>query len=208
MKRLGRSLLSGLVVVGPIGLTIYIVIWVIRFLDDILGNMLRSIMPGFYVTGMGLLLATLLVLLVGMLMDSVAVRMLVGAAEDTLERLPLVKTVYGSLRDLAGFFSHSRQAQGARQVVLIQLPGSGIKLLGLVTRDDLTDLPPQFGAPDHVAVYIPLSYAWGGYTTLVPRSALEKVDMTVEAALRFAVTAGMSVGSENNAAPPGETKPL
>ncbi len=205
MKRLGRSLLRGLVVVGPIGLTIYIVVWVVKFLDDILGNLLRSIMPEFYVTGMGLLLAVVLVLLIGMLLDSVVVRMLVGGAEDMLERLPLVKTVYGSLRDLAGFFSHSRQAQGARQVVLIHLPGSGMKLLGLVTRDDLTDLPPQFGAPDHVAVYIPLSYAWGGYTTLVPRSAIEKVDMTVEAALRFAVTAGMSVGNDANPTPTNES---
>ncbi|NJL30859.1 MAG: DUF502 domain-containing protein [Phycisphaerales bacterium] len=147
----------------------------------------------------------MLVVLIGMLLDSFVVRMLVGVAEDVFERLPLVKTVYGSLRDLAGFFSHSRKAQGARQVVLVTLPGSGLKLLGLVTRDDLSDLPAEFGAPDHVAVYIPMSYAWGGYTTIVPRSALTKTDMSVEAALRFAVTAGMSASNDPSQSQPPVT---
>ena len=197
MKRLGRSLLRGLVVVGPIGLTIYIVVLVVKALDEVLGAWLRALMPETYITGMGLMLALVLVILIGMLLDSFVVRILVGVAEDMLERLPLIKTIYGSLRDLAGFFSHARQAQHARQVVLVTLPDSGLKLLGLVTREDLSDLPAEFGSPDHVAVYIPLSYAWGGYTTIVPRSALIKTHMSVETALRFAVTAGMSVGNEN-----------
>jgi uncharacterized membrane protein len=65
-------------------------------------------------------------------------------------------------------------------------------VLGFVTREDFGTMPVGLGGPDVVAVYLPMSYQIGGYTVLLPRRLVEPVDMSVEDALRFTVTAGMS----------------
>jgi uncharacterized membrane protein len=66
-----------------------------------------------------------------------------------------------------------------------------LRLIGFITREDFGDLPVGIGGDDAVAVYLPMSYQIGGFTTMVPRSAVQPVDMSIEQAMRFAVTAGM-----------------
>jgi uncharacterized membrane protein len=83
-------------------------------------------------------------------------------------------------------------AKAFNQVVMVQIGDSRARVLGLVTREDFSDLPPGIGAKDSVAVYVPMSYQLGGFTTIVPRSAIQPVNMTMEEAMRFAVTAGLS----------------
>jgi uncharacterized membrane protein len=76
-----------------------------------------------------------------------------------------------------------------------------VQVLGLLTRGEFAELPDDFAAgQDLVAVYIPFSYAMGGVTTLVPRSAVRPVSMSMEEAMRFAITAGMAVKPPENAA--------
>ena len=75
--------------------------------------------------------------------------------------------------------------------MLVTVPGLEAQLLGFVTLDDHRDLP--FAAPEHtVAVYFPMSYQIGGYTLFLPRARLKPLDMSMEDAMRFVVTAGMS----------------
>ena len=74
-----------------------------------------------------------------------------------------------------------------------------IRLIGFVTREDLSGLPKALGEDDRVAVYLPLSYQIGGYMLFMPRSALIPIDMSLEDAMRFSITAGMSTKrNENN----------
>jgi uncharacterized membrane protein len=77
------------------------------------------------------------------------------------------------------------------QVVRVRV-ADHMHLIGFVTREDFTTLPAGLGGADVIAVYLPMSYQVGGYTVLLPRRLVEPVDMSVEDALRFAVTAGMS----------------
>jgi uncharacterized membrane protein len=65
-----------------------------------------------------------------------------------------------------------------------------------VTREDFSSLPGKLGASDTVGVYLPMSYQIGGYTVFLPRSAIEPIDMSVEDAMRFTLTAGMSSAQE------------
>jgi uncharacterized membrane protein len=65
--------------------------------------------------------------------------------------------------------------------------------MGFVTRDDLAGLPPGMGEPGMIMVYMPMSYQVGGYTALVPRASVQPVDMSFEEAMRFTLTAGLSV---------------
>ena len=92
-----------------------------------------------------------------------------------------------------GFFSGSK-ARGFSQVVLVSLGQTNLSTLGFVTRETFTGFPPEMGGEDIVAVYIPLSYQIGGHMVLVPRTAIKPLPMSMQDAMRFAITAGMTSG--------------
>jgi uncharacterized membrane protein len=98
--------------------------------------------------------------------------------------------VFGSVRDLLKFMASGDKA-GPRKVVLVS-PVAGLKLIGIVTCEDLAFLGPAAAAEQSVAVYVPMSYQVAGYTIFVPRSAIQPLDLSVENAMRFCLTAGMS----------------
>ena len=99
------------------------------------------------------------------------------------------------MRDLLELFQ-SDPSKRLRKVVRVKLPNSPLCLIGFITREDFTGLPPGLGGPDIVAVYCPMSYMIGGFTLFVPRAQLEPLDMSFEDAMRFAVTAGLSVNEQ------------
>ena len=194
-RRLTRTFLSGLFVLLPIMVTLAIVMWIIGIAETVLGAFIRVLLPSnVYLPGMGLILTLILIFLVGVAMQAIFFRELINWVEEQLERIPLIKTVYSAVKDLTGFFS--RAGSGARkfgQVVQVQFPGTPIRMLGFVTLEDL-DSVGLAGAEgdDAVAVYFPMSYQIGGYTVLLPRRYLTPVDMGMEEAMRFLITAGMS----------------
>jgi uncharacterized membrane protein len=113
---------------------------------------------------------------IGVLMNAWLFRKVFRWGERLMERIPLVKALYGSVRDLMGFFSGSDK-KAIRKAVMVTVGNT---------------LPVGIGGDDTVAVYLPMSYQIGGFTTMVPRSAIQPIDMSIEQAMRFAVTAGMS----------------
>lgn len=191
LARLARTFLAGLAAVLPIVITAAVLLWLVQSVEVLLGGLVKVLIPDeAYRRGMGLVAAVVFIFAVGFLMEVFLFRRLLRMVEDQFARIPLVKTVYSAVRDLMGFFSKT----GARRfskVVLVDVPGLEARVVGFVTLDDHRDLP--FAAPDDtVAVYLPMSYQIGGYTVFLPRRRLTPVDMTMEEAMRFVVTAGMS----------------
>ena len=193
LGRLARIFLTGLLAVLPIAITIAVVLWMVQFAESVLGGMLDILLPGsLYLPGMGLMLAVVLIFLVGLGLQGVFVNQLLHGVDGVLNRIPLVKTVYGAVRDLTRLMSGESNRR-FNQVVMVQLPDLPIRLVGFVTVDDLrkTDLPVEEAADD-VAVYLPMSYQIGGYTLMLPRRLLTPLDMRFEDAMRFVITAGVS----------------
>jgi len=206
VQKLLKTFLSGLIAVLPIMITIAVVFWLVGTIESMLGEILRLILPtGAYWRGMGLFVGLLLVLAVGFLMRAFFFREFVKWFEHWFERIPLIKTVYGAVRDLTGLFSKTGEQQFDK-VVMVQWPGLPMKLLGFVTIEDFSALQFPHSEEDEVAVYMPMSYQIGGYTAFIPRRCLTRVDMSFEDAMRFVVTAGMSRSpdSRSKAAPPDE----
>jgi len=117
-----------------------------------------------------------------------------------MQRIPLVKTIYTSVQDLTDFVSRSGADRSSQVVVVkVSLGETRARLLGFVTREDFDALPPELGGPDDVAVYMPMSYQVGGYTLFLPRDSVQAIDMTMDQAMRFAVTAGMTAGGDKSA---------
>jgi len=195
MKSVGKIFLTGVLTVLPVLATVYFTAWLVGSAERFVGKQLMWLIPDeYYRTGMGLLLAALLIFGVGLLMHALLFRTLFGWAERLLLEVPLVRSVYGALRDLFGLFA-SQQGEAALQVVSVTLPGSNMRALGFVTRSDFAGLPAGIGKPGEVAVYLPMSYQIGGYTLFLPRGEAVPVDMPREEAMKFILTAGLKAAA-------------
>lgn len=200
MKRLSGIFLQGLAAILPIAVTIYLLYWIGSSAEALLGGLLKWILPTeLYIPGLGVVAGVLLILLLGLLLNAYLVQAVWNWIEWLLARIPLVKTIFSATQDMMRLLSPAAQ-KDLNQVVMLPLGDTGYRLLGFVTRPDTTDLPADLGGEDIIAVYAPFSYQIGGYTLLVPRSSVIPLEMSVEQAMRFAITAGISSGSARAAA--------
>jgi len=176
IKRLARYFLRGCLVTAPLGITVYIVWMVLSTIDRILP------IP---IPGVGLLATVALITIVGLLTSNVVGKTVLDLTESLLQRLPLVKLVYTSIKDLVSAFVGDKRRFDAP--VAVALTGNA-KVLGFVTRDGLGRL----GMPDFVAVYFPQSYNFAGYLMLVPRAQVEPLDLPSADVMTFIVSGGVS----------------
>lgn len=193
-KGIGKIMFQGLVAMLPALLTIYILYWLVRSAEMVLGSFLEILLPeGWYLPGMGLLVGLAGTLVLGILLNAFLVRRMFVLSESLMNRIPLVKTLYGSLKDFVGFFATKRETQ-FNQVVALDLEFGGLpmRMIGFVTRSDFHGLPQGIGSDGEVAVYLPLSYQIGGYTVIVPRSRITPIDMSTHRAMGFVVTGGLT----------------
>ena len=203
MRHFGSIFLKGLLAVLPAVVTLYLIYWLIVTAERALGAIVRVFIPdAWYLPGMGVVLAVAGIFAIGVLLNVYLLRRLWDWGERVLLRLPVIRTIYGAVQDLTGFVS--RAEEFGDQVVKVPLPGSEYRVLGVVTRRVWDGVARGLGGDDTIAVYTPMSYQVGGYTLLVPASVVEPVDMSVEDAMRFAVTAGMSTQRERTEPPTEE----
>jgi uncharacterized membrane protein len=204
---LGRIFLTGLLTLIPAIATLYLMVWLVGAIDRLFGKPLRWLMPDeTYLAGMGIVVAIGLVFGVGVLMHAVLFRQLFRKAEAAMLAVPLVRSIYGAVKDLIGLFG--RKDGAAMQVVSVTFPGTTWKLLGFVTRSEFTDLPAGIGTPAEIAVYLPMSYQVGGYTVILPREAVRPVEMSREEAMKFILTAGLKTAGGPRTRPAAAPGPV
>ena len=201
MRKLARTFLRGLLVVLPVGLTLYVIYWLGASSEELIGKVFERILPDTgllqYRPGMGLVAALALITLIGTVANWMVFRRLGRLVDALLTRIPLVKTLYGGIRDLMDFVGKSQGRQKMQQVVLIDLKENW-QAMGIVTQTDRERMPEAVTSDDPIAVYLPMSYQIGGYTLFLPRDQVRPVDMSIEDAMRYAMTAGMSMDREHS----------
>ena len=138
------------------------------------------------------LLGTGSAVFIGFLLSTRLTARLLSWVELPFTNIPVVKSIYSSLKSFADYFSPQHQDGDAQQVVILRLPGQELEVVGLITRNHLRGLPPGFLPGDRVAVYLPMGYMIGGYTLFVPRDWLTPIDMSVEEAMRSSLIAWMA----------------
>jgi uncharacterized membrane protein len=187
MRNVGRTILTGLLAILPIGLTIYVVSWMAVGGEALMRRLLGPVLPeSIYLPGLGLVVALVVLYAVGVAVNAWAVKQVLRASDTLFSRIPLVKTLYVAIRDFTRFFPADGASSDLKHVVLVTI-GPG-KLIGFITAEDGS----LIGAGDDVvAVYVPMSYTVGGYTVFMPRSQLEPTSLSVEAAMRVVLMAGM-----------------
>lgn len=176
MKQLLGYFARGCLAVLPLAATVY-VLW--------LGIQVTDSLVGVSVPGLGLVVAFTVITLVGFLVSNVIGRRVYGWFDTMIARVPLVKVLYTSIRDLIQTFVGDKKAVG-KPVAVRLTPTSETRLLGLLTRDTLDML----AFPDHVAVYIPQAYNIGGQVLAIPRAQVEQLNVGSAEMLTFMMSGG------------------
>lgn len=191
LKRLVGYFVRGCLVSAPLGLTVYILYTVLHAIDRWLA---------LDTPGVGLLITLCLVTLVGVATSNVIGRSVVESTDRVLKRLPLVKLIYTSLKDLIDAFMGDKKSFNRPVAVTIN-PSTGLKTLGFITRDGLHALD----MPLHVAVYFPQSYNFAGYLAVVPREYVEALDVNSAELMTFIISGGVSgLGVGQSLLPPSK----
>ena len=191
MKKQLRILLAGMLIVVPFAITIWIIISVGTWLD----SLAREPMKAWGVPvgpGVGALIVIAAVYLVGLLTHLWVFRWVVEFLERLVARVPGVKTIYESVRDLLKLFGGDARRMG--KAVLYSPPGSTMTILAIMTNEH----PAGLGAKgDKVAIFLPYSYMFGGITVYVPPDCLCEVNIPVEEVLKLCATAQVSPRAQN-----------
>lgn len=191
MKRyLLQPLIKGSIVVLPLLVTIWILSSAFSWLNQLGTDALVALhIPSFF-PGQGLVLMILALLLIGILFQLKLVSWMYQYFEDWLLRFPLVKTLYGAVKDFAAMFD--KKEDNDQEVVLVDLGELG-QAVGFITSSHLPlSVQEHYQGEDKVCVYLPMSYMVGGYTLFISKAKLTTVDWSFEDAMRFALTAGVS----------------
>ena len=177
MRTLTRSFAQGLLVLAPVGITLWIVLVTVKTLDD----WLNTSIPGF-----GIVIAAAGITLIGYLTGNVVGTKLLEWLEAGLQRVPLIRILYNALRDLFGAFVGSQRKFD--KPVAVDINRHGLKVLGFLTSEQFDD--PQLA--DHVSVYLPESYNFAGNLIIVPREHVHPLDAEGAEFMAFIVSGGVT----------------
>ena len=192
---LRRYLVAGVLVWLPILATVWVVSFILHLMDLTLEILPPSYRPealvGFSLPGLGALFALIVLLLTGLLATNLIGHRLIAWGEELLNRIPVVRTVYGGVKSFAeSVFS---QSKAFRKVVMIEYPRAGAWSIGFLTAEDVPEVSERLREP-HVAVYISSALnATAGYLVVVPRRTVVELDMSVDAAMKMIITCGVVV---------------
>ncbi len=190
MKTLYQMFFRGLIAFLPLALTVYLLYLFTTWAESVAIWLIRPLIGDFYVPGLGLVVGIGMILALGFLVSRSTTARLLTWVELPFTRVPVVKSIYSSLKNFADYFSPSENA--SQQVVLLRMPGHALSIVGLVTRQSMAGLPEAMAGQDRVAVYLPMGYMIGGYTVFVPRDWTQPIEMTVEEAMRSSLIAWMA----------------
>ena len=194
MAALRRWLFAGLLVLAPLGITLWVLQWIIGTLDQTLLILPDAWQPdrllGHRIPGLGVLLALAIVLGVGAITSNIVGRKLVGWSDAVLHRIPVVRSIYSSVKQVSDtLFSPSGNA--FRTAVLIQWPRPGMWTIALITGTPGGDVANHL-QDDFVSVYVPTTpNPTSGYFMLLPRRDCIELRMSVDEALRYVISMGV-----------------
>lgn len=185
MRTLTRSFAQGLLVLAPVVITVWVVWVTITALDRVLNTS---------IPGLGILIAAAGITLIGYLTGNVVGNKLVSWLESGMRRVPLIRILYNSLRDLFGAFVGGKRKFD--KPVAVELNPHGLKALGFLTSERFDD--PQLAG--HVSVYLPESYNFAGNLVIVPKERVHPLDADGAEFMAFIMSGGITAMSASKTA--------
>jgi uncharacterized membrane protein len=193
MKWFSKYFVHGLIIIVPIAITMYVILQIFGFAEQVLGRHLPIHFPGI-----GLITGMVLIVSVGWLTSHWFLRRILEYGERLLGAIPIIKFIYNSLKQISTAVFESQQM--FKQAVLVPYPHQGSKALGFVMPQLSEPLAEQF-AEEHVCVFVPMSLNMtAGFNIIVPKRDIILLDVNSESALQYVLTAGAIMPRRNNVA--------
>src|SRR5580692_6669571 len=196
VSRIRNYFLTGLIVAGPVAVTLWLIWWFVTWVD----NLVRPFIPVAYrpetylpiqVPGTGLIIAFVALTLLGFLTANLVGRKLVDLGERLLSRMPIVRPIYRTAKQIfQTLFSSS--GSSFRRVGLVEFPSPGMWSLVFLTQSPSTEISARLPATEHVSAFMPCTpNPTTGFFFYVPRRDVIDLDITVEAAMQLLMSAGI-----------------
>ena len=186
MKKLIYYFLQGILYIAPIGVTAYIIYLVFSFVDSLLKETLVDLLD-IYIPGLGLVVVIVLLILIGLIGQTIIARPIKFLFKRVLRRIPLLKVIFSAFNDLFSAFV-GKERKFNRPVLVLVNPISNLEKLGFLTEDDLSIIDEK----EKVAVYFPHSYNFSGELFIVPKERVRPIDLNPAEVMKFIVSAGVA----------------
>jgi uncharacterized membrane protein len=195
MKKLFKALLNyfikGLLIVVPLGAAFLLIFWAVRGIDNALnlsGVFLSDTKTGkpLYIPGLGIANVVVLILIAGILVTNVVTEPIKRWFNRWLNRLPVFKFLYSSIKDLTEAFVGDEKK--FNEPVIVDVNEFGLKKIGFLVQKDLAAL----NLPGDVAVYFPFSYSFAGQVVIISSDKVKPIDKSAADMMKFVISGGVS----------------
>ena len=196
VKRLRRYLVAGLLIWAPLAVTYFLLRFAVNLMDKTLAVLPQQYQPeellGLHIPGLGVILTFVVLFLTGMLAANFVGRYVVGGWESLLDRIPVVRTIYGGAKNFAEIvFSDSNES--FKKVLLIEYPRKGIYSLAFQTSSELGEVQARTGL-DVVCCFVPTTpNPTSGFVIMLPKKDVRVLDMEIDEALKMIISLGVVV---------------
>ena len=197
MSRIRTYFLTGLVVAGPVAVTLWLIWWFVTWVD----GLVRPFIPKMYrpetylpiqIPGLGLIIVFLALTLLGFLTANLIGRKLVDLGEGLLSRMPIVRPIYRTAKQIFQTL-FSKSGSTFRKVGLVEFPSPGMWSLVFLTQSPTNEISSHLPAIEHVSAFMPCTpNPTTGFFFYVPRRDVIDLDITVEQAMTLLMSAGSS----------------
>ncbi len=198
-SNLKRIFLAGLAVVIPVGITLYILVFLIEVMDSLLNIIPARYQPDallhFHLPGLGLIITVVLVFICGLIVRSYFGKTLVALGERIVDMIPVVRSIYQAVKQVA----HStlmNKDRSFKKAVLVEFPRRGLYTVGFVTGTPDPGMP-GIGGEDRVSIFVPTTpNPTSGFFMVASRDDLIYLDMSVEEAFTLILSTGIVTPSD------------
>ena len=189
-----RYLIAGLLVWAPLGITIWVVNFLVTTLDQTLLLVPERLRPetlvGFHIPGLGVLLSFLILFVTGVFTANFFGQRLISIWEGVLGRIPFVKSIYSSVKQVSDTLL-SDSGNAFRKALLVEFPHAGAWSIAFLTGTPDAAVSTHL-TEEHLSVYVPTTpNPTSGYFIIVPKSRVRELDMTVDEALKYVISMGV-----------------
>ncbi len=195
MRRLRTFFITGLIVLAPVAVTLWITWWLVSFLDGLLAGLASSLtMPllGRTVPGLGVALTLVIILLAGMIATNFIGRRLIGLGEQLLSRVPFVNAVYNTVKQIVDAVAASNQ-DAFKRVVLVEYPRRGMWALAFVTGSARGEVQAVTQS-EVISVLLPTTpNPTSGFLLMVPKDDVIPLAMSVEDGMKLVISGGVVI---------------
>jgi uncharacterized membrane protein len=205
-----RYFITGLLIWVPLAITVWVLDLIVSTMDSTLTLLPEALQPrnllGVHIPGLGVLLTLLVVLVTGLLATNIIGQRLVAMWEGLLARIPVVKTIYNSVKQVSDtLFSSSGEA--FRKALLVQYPREGAWTIAFMTGQPGGDVANHLRG-EFVSVYVPTTpNPTSGFFLMLPRADVIELDMSVDEALKYVISMGVAPPGPSRASPEAAANP-